>query len=74
MKRNNRRLSRCFLPTDPLDQNGGQRVGPLPGLERVQRDAEHRQDPEAPGRTLLLQGRKRSGLARHQVHQGGCLL
>lgn len=39
-----------------MDQDSRQRVGPLPGLQRVQRDVAHRKDPEDPGRSLLLQG------------------
>lgn len=45
-----------FLPTDQMDEDGRQRVGPLPGLKRLQRDAAHRQDPEDPRGALLLQG------------------
>ncbi|KAK7907257.1 hypothetical protein WMY93_015869 [Mugilogobius chulae] len=32
-----------------MDKNSGQRVGPLPGLQRVQRDSAHRKDPPNPG-------------------------
>lgn len=42
-----------FCP-DSLDQNGRQRVGPLPGFKRVQRDIAHRKDPEDPRRPILL--------------------
>lgn len=51
-----------------MDQDGGQRLGEVPGDVHLQRDAADRAHPAGAGRPLLLQGGERGGGSCHQVH------